>query len=58
MRYGPEQYSEDWNLSIALAQFIADGKTHFEPMLESCMNRIIAYQSNNPEALPFERYSL
>ena len=50
MRYGQEQFEEDWKLSIALAQLMAMGdKIHFEAMLDSCFQRIIAYASNEPE---------
>jgi hypothetical protein len=54
MRYDQVQYMEDWNLACALAMLMSAGnKEFFEPMLNSCMNRILAYWSNNPDSLPF-----
>jgi hypothetical protein len=52
MRYGQAEFEEDWNLSIALARLMAMGdKPHFEAMLDSCFQRILAYNANEPEAV-------
>ena len=50
MRYGQEQFEKDWELSLALAVLMSEGdKPHFEPMLDSCFQRMLAYQANEPE---------
>ena len=55
MRYGPQQFKEDWDTAIALAQLMAihgplEGQ---KDQLESCFTRIYAYLANNPDARPF-----
>lgn len=50
MRYDQEAFEEDWKLAQALALLMALGKMHFEPMLDSCFQRILAYTSNEPDA--------
>lgn len=57
MRYGPKQYKEDWDTAIALAKLMGlhgplEGQ---EAQLESIFNRILSYQANNPDALPWEQ---
>ena len=59
MRYGQEQFEEDWELAQALALLMAvpvnpetgmGSRDHFAPMLDSCFQRILAYTSNEPDA--------
>lgn len=55
MRYGPAQYREDWEQSIALAMLMSDGtREHLQPVLNDCFDRMEAYQLNNPYVLPWE----
>jgi hypothetical protein len=55
MKYGSEQFKEDWSTAIALAQLMAlHGPLGCqESQLESCMMRINAYVQNNPEDRPW-----
>jgi hypothetical protein len=57
MRYGQADFEEDWNVALALAVLMATGRNaeKLEPMLNICMNRILAYLGNNPNARPFVR---
>ena len=56
IRYGPQQYREDWETALALAQLMAIhgpiGKQ--EQQLESCFIRINAYSQMTGD-LPFDR---
>jgi hypothetical protein len=55
MKYNHERYTEDWNTAIAVSILMATGgHDRFEMVLEGCMNRILAYQANNPEDRPWE----
>ena len=55
MRYGPEQFKEDWETAVALAQIMAihGNKKHLERLLKDCFKRITAYSANEPEGRPF-----
>ena len=56
MRYGPQQFKEDWDTAIAISQLMGVHEPYpdQEWMLESCMNRVLAYLQNNPEERPWE----
>jgi hypothetical protein len=55
MKYGLSEYREDWQVSIALAILMGDGtRNHFQLMLDSCFQRMQAFEANNPGVLPFE----
>jgi hypothetical protein len=55
MRYGPENYKEDWNQAIAISQLMALNPTEsLELLLDRAMMRIEAYLQNNPDARPWE----
>ena len=54
LRYGPEQYKEDWDTAIACAQLLSEpGHESLEVVLESCMMRVNAYAQVTGE-LPWE----
>jgi hypothetical protein len=55
MRYRLEDYWQDWELAIALAQLLSIEETEARHrLLEATFNRILAYQANNPDA-PFRK---
>ncbi len=55
MRYGPENFKEDWNQAIAISQLMAVSYSEsLELLLDRAMMRIEAYLLNNPEARPWE----
>lgn len=56
MRYTAYDYWEDWAVAESLALLMAVGQNerYLAPMLNSCMNRILAYHANHPDELPFE----
>jgi hypothetical protein len=60
MRYGPTQFKEDWDTVLALSQLMAvHGPFPYqESQAEDCMNRILAYLANNPDALPWKEASV
>ena len=54
MRYGPENYKEDWNQAIAISQLMAVSYSEsLELLLDRAMMRIEAYLLNNPDERPF-----
>lgn len=55
MKYGAEQFKEDWNTVIALAQMMAvQGELdHLRTIMEGCFMRIYAWLANNPEDRPW-----
>ena len=56
MRYGPNQFREDWETVIALSQLMAiHGPFECQQyQMEDAMNRVLAYLANNPDSLPWE----
>lgn len=55
MQYTQKDYLEDWMTAQAVAQIMAERgeEEHLKVILESCMNRVIAY-SEIAEGIPKE----
>lgn len=55
MLYGAKDFRQDWELAQALAVLMAMGpnERHLRPLLDGCMNRVLAYLGNHPDARPF-----
>ena len=55
MRYADAHFREDWETALSLAQLMATGQNerHLQPLLDGCMDRVLAYLGNNPDARPF-----
>ena len=57
MRYGPEEFKEDWETAVALAQLMTvhDSLPGQRDQLEYCFNRMLVYLSIHPDARPWEQ---
>jgi hypothetical protein len=54
MRYGADQFKEDWDVAIALSVLMATGNPdNFQEQLDGCFQRILAYLKNDHWARPF-----
>ena len=56
MAYDQKAFEEDWNVMLALAmiQAVEGEKEHMQRLMAHSWRNILAYQANNPDALPFE----
>jgi uncharacterized protein YihD (DUF1040 family) len=50
MKYRQSDFERDWDLAIAISILLANGSDRaFQGMLEDVMDRVIAYQSIEPQ---------